>query len=125
MLYCFDATTQRTSTRACEKLDAVKIDALLLWPTAESKVDILIGKLAKLSEITKTIQYSDATVRTAFAFFGNIPKNYTDLSEPLDTNARIVQHPFFDPEILKKRGGRKRAFRRIKKNKLAGLLAKK
>lgn len=99
MLQCYTQLQKHA-----KKLDHVNIDASLLSPAAEIKVNLLIWKLSELDEVTKKLQRSDTTFRTAQTYFDTVLEAYPDLTECLDPNARIVKPLFFKPIILKKKG---------------------
>lgn len=83
-----------------KKLDPEKIDATLLIPAEERKVKVLIGKLEELDQVTKKLQRSDAIIRSTRAFLDSVLEDYSDSSERLDPNIRIVKYPFFASGIL-------------------------
>lgn len=82
-----------------KKLSNTKTENFSLSPAVKRKVKVLIGKLAEVDGVTKTLQQSAATVRSSHAYFDANLEDYQRLSERFDPDARIVQHPFFETEI--------------------------
>lgn len=105
-----------------KKLQKVKIDAVLLRPAAQRKVDVLIGKLAELDKVTKNLQHFVGTIRSARAYFDIFLEYFSDLSERLDPRVRTLHHPFFESGKLKVQDGQEEALITVKKSELGELL---
>lgn len=103
-----------------KRLDDVKIEVFLLSPAVERKVDVLIGKLAELDEVTKKLQCSDATIRITRVYFEAVLENYPNLSKRLGPAARVVKHPSLGYGILKLRNGHEEALITDKKEQVGG-----
>lgn len=73
-------------------------------------------KLAELDEVTKKLKCSDATVRSAQAYFDTVLEDYPDLSERFDSDARIMQHPFFESGTLTVQDGHEEALTTVDKS---------
>lgn len=104
------------------RLDDMEIDALLLSPASERKVDNLIRKLRELDEVTKKLQRADCTIRVARAYFDTVLEDYPTLSDRLDPDARIVLNPQFESGLLKIQAAHEHGLTPGEREKVSGLL---
>lgn len=78
-----------------------ELDAILLSPALERKVDYPIKRMEGLDEVTKKLQRSDATVQTKRTFYDAVLEEYFCLCDRSASDVRIVHDPQFESGILK------------------------
>lgn len=78
-----------------------EIDDMLPNQAHERKIDSLFSKLSQLDEVTKKLQLSDASVRSARIYFDTVLEDYPFLFDRLNSNARIVHDPCFESGVLR------------------------
>lgn len=67
--------TQKQLQGHVKKLSEAVIDVFLLSPAAKRKADVVCWKLSELEEGTEKLQLSDATIRSARAYFDAALRN--------------------------------------------------
>lgn len=83
------------------QLNDTEIDALLPSPASEKNVKNLIEKLMELDKVTKKLQPVNATILVARAYFDTVLKDYSTLSDLLDSHACTTLNPLFKSGVLK------------------------
>lgn len=82
-------------------LNEVKIDALLLSPAAERKVNLLFKTLEDLGKVTKKLQKKNTSNHSMRAYFDTFLEDYLSLSDRLCPDAAILQSLDFEFGLLK------------------------
>lgn len=79
----------------------------LLSTVAERKVEALLKNLGELSEILLKLQTADCSMRMPSVYFSSILGSYPDLDRPLVSDAKIVESPSFEQEVVEIQDRRK------------------